>query len=231
VVSGTEYSADYPGELSRTLKKLLGQEVVSIFLTGTCGNINHINVDPDSAAGSDHYIKMGKILADEVSRVREKIKCVDSININVKNTLLNIPVRHPSASQFADAEKTVCSETAVGIEKFFANEMLMLKDDSVKSLELEVQTVSLGELAITALPSEIFVEFGLDIKSRSPFKINMISALTNGINGYIPIREAFLQGGYETRIRGRNRLCEDAGYILVDAALNHLNSMHENTVR
>ena len=40
-VKGNSFCADYPGELARVLKSVYGQHVVSFFLTGACGNINH----------------------------------------------------------------------------------------------------------------------------------------------------------------------------------------------
>jgi len=63
------------------------------------------------------------------------------------------------------------------------------------------------------------VEFGLDIKNRSPFKNNMISTLTNGSNGYIAIREAFDQGGYETKLSTYTNLEPETGYKMVDTAI------------
>jgi len=43
-VGGTEYSADYPFYLARKLLPALGDNAVSLFGTGTCGDINHIDV-------------------------------------------------------------------------------------------------------------------------------------------------------------------------------------------
>ena len=43
-VGGTEYSADYPGQLAAELRREFGDGFISIFGTGTCGDINHIDV-------------------------------------------------------------------------------------------------------------------------------------------------------------------------------------------
>ncbi|MDF2815848.1 MAG: Neutral ceramidase, partial [Paenibacillus sp.] len=75
VVGGTEYSGDYPGELSVAIKEALGSQTVSMFLMGASGNINHYNVVSGKASDyvkpSDYYRRMGRILAAEVLRVRE----------------------------------------------------------------------------------------------------------------------------------------------------------------
>src|SRR4029077_20106955 len=43
-LGGTESSADYPYYLQQQLQAAVGHEIVSIFATGTCGDINHINI-------------------------------------------------------------------------------------------------------------------------------------------------------------------------------------------
>ena len=46
-VGGLYYSADYPYTLSKSLAAVNGDDVVTVFSVGTCGDINHINVDSD----------------------------------------------------------------------------------------------------------------------------------------------------------------------------------------
>src|SRR5688572_2805203 len=43
-VGGTQYSADYPGHLAGELGREFGDGFISLFGTGTCGDINHIDV-------------------------------------------------------------------------------------------------------------------------------------------------------------------------------------------
>ena len=51
-------------------------------------------------------------------------------------------------------------------------------------LEVEVQAIAFSDdLAIVALPGEIFVELGLAIKAASPFKHTFIAELANGSIG------------------------------------------------
>jgi Neutral/alkaline non-lysosomal ceramidase. len=221
VVSGTEYSADYPGELSRSLKKILGPEVVSIFLTGACGNINHVDVNVNVELSSGHYEKMGKILAGEVLKVREKINFFHSnIALGSRRAFITIHRRQPSRLDIQKADDILEVTPENETEVFFANEILKVKEDVEKAKEVEVQVIKIGELSIVGLPGEIFVEFGLDIKKRSISPYNMINTLANGINGYIAIREAFEQGGYEPRLTTYTYLEPEAGYKMVSNAVN-----------
>jgi len=81
----------------------------------------------------------------------------------------------------------------------------------------------LGNVAVSTNPAELFVDFGLEIKRRSPFEVTMISELTNGYCGYVPTERAFTEKGYEThRTVFSSRLAKNAGQIIVDKAVEML---------
>ena len=54
------------------------------------------------------------------------------------------------------------------------------------------------DLVTVALPGEVFVEVGLEIKRRSPFARTLVCSLANDAVGYIPTEKAFGEGSYET---------------------------------
>jgi neutral ceramidase len=66
------------------------------------------------------------------------------------------------------------------------------------------------------LPSEIFVEFGLAIKSASPFKTTLVVELANDDLAYIPTKRAFAEGSYEIT---NSRVQPGTGEKLADAAV------------
>jgi len=92
-------------------------------------------------------------------------------------------------------------------------------------VECEVQSVVLGDLAITGMPGEIFCLFGLMIKLGSPYKMNIVSELANGNNGYVYTREARKLGGYESTASSYTRLNEEAGYLMANAGIKNLRGM------
>jgi len=236
VVGGTEYSGDYPGELSRMLKKAYGENVISIFLTGTCGNINHVDVSGRITNYKDHYIKMGRILVGEVIKTLEKTELCNDFDLQAQSRKIKLSVRQPSPEALVKAkeliENTKCNIDDLVtkgskelVEYFYAKEAIRMSIEKEESVDAEVQALKIGDLAISAMPGEIFVEFGLDIKNRSPFKYNMVNSLANGIFGYIPVREAFAQGGYEPRLCATSRLEEEAGYKMVDNIVDLLGTL------
>jgi hypothetical protein len=61
-----------------------------------------------------------------------------------------------------------------------------------------LQAIRIGDLGIVANPCETFVEIGLEVKKKSPFKHTFTIELANGYNGYLPTPEHHALGGYET---------------------------------
>mgnify|MGYP000981135279 CR=1 FL=1 len=53
-------------------------------------------------------------------------------------------------------------------------------------------------LTVAAIPCEVFVEIGLDLKKNAPLTRHFTISLANGYNGYLPTAEHHKLGGYET---------------------------------
>ena len=96
------------------------------------------------------------------------------------------------------------------------------KSDGELAEEIEIQVITLGDLAIVAFPVELFSDFGRRVKAGSPFSNTFIATLANGWHGYAPTLEAFSRGGYEPRFAYPSRLAAEAGDRMTDAALELL---------
>ena len=87
-------------------------------------------------------------------------------------------------------------------------------------MDVDVQVFALGQdIAWVALPGEVFVELGLNIKAASPFQQTNIIELSNGRSQYIPHHSAFSEGQYEVV---SSRHAEGAGELLVTTAIQLL---------
>ena len=53
-------------------------------------------------------------------------------------------------------------------------------------------------LTVAAIPCEVFVEIGLELKAAKPAQQLFTISLANGYNGYLPTPEHHRLGGYET---------------------------------
>lgn len=229
VVGGLEYSADYPGELGRALKRMLGERTVSLFVQGASGDINHIDVSGRlDTTNKDHYRTMGRILAGEAFKVRAKTDTSGQLRPLVRSVYVPVRFRTPTDEQIADAHRLLQAPEgeAPATEIKLARQILELAQKGEERAEAEIQAIALGDAAIVGLPAELFVEFGLAIKRDSPFPLTIVSQLSNGsVSGYVCTREAFRQGGYETRLRPYSRLAEETGERLVEHALKLLREL------
>jgi neutral ceramidase len=227
----TLISADFPGELSRTLKKLLGPDVVSMFVLGACGNINHYDFSKPKSIASDHYRIMGKILAGEVFKVRERMKLTDMherFEIGISQLFFPLAYRMPTEEEVTEARRVMDSEKSLHKELYFAEHLLQMLVDPDKIAQVELQAFKLGELSIAGFPGEIFTEFGLAIKQNAPSRYTMINTLCNGsIQGYVCTKEAYVQGGYEPKLKRTHRIPSGAGDSFVDHMLQMLHQLHE----
>jgi neutral ceramidase len=221
-----EFSADYPGVLSTEIKNKLGQDVVSVFLNGACGNINHVDVTGKMAIAPGHYKRMGRILAEEVIKTRANIEYDNDITLDSINEDLTVQTRLPEESDIQWANEILESEELTIWDSLIASEYIKLRDRGITSKKIEIQALRIGNLFIGAFPGELFVEFGAYVKSNSLFKYNMISTLSNGCEGYITTKEAFHQGGYESKLTNYTNLAPGTGEMLAENILKLMRKIH-----
>ena len=83
--------------------------------------------------------------------------------------------------------------------------------------DYEIQVLRIGPAALVGLPGEPFVEGGLRIKFASPTFPTYVVHNTN-YAAYLPTREAFQRGGYETKVGLISKFAPEALDLVVDAA-------------
>lgn len=64
-------------------------------------------------------------------------------------------------------------------------------------IDWQLQGIRIGSIALLSVPGEPFIEIGQQIVANSPFTHTLFSGYSNGGFGYLPIRTAFEEGGYE----------------------------------
>ena len=223
-VGGTgpaEVSADYFGMFADRMKQLLQTDsnkyppFVAMLSNGTSGNINNVN-NKGIRLSLPPYNRMqqvANIVAAEAFKVYQNIKYQDWISLSSVQKEITLMVRLPDKKEIERAKEIIANAKSPIMdsrEEIYARETMLLKDFP-QQLPLILQAFRLGDLAITAVPCEVFVEIGLEIKEKSPFKPTFTTSLANGYNGYLPTPEHHKLGGYETW-RARS------SYLEVDAS-------------
>ena len=84
------------------------------------------------------------------------------------------------------------------IADVFRKSRAKLKDQQGQSRTMWIQAVQVGDVYLVAVPAEFFTTHGVEIKRRSPFRNTFVFGLSNDYVGYLPDRQGFANGGYQT---------------------------------
>lgn len=225
VVGGFEYSADYPSEMSKIIKNALGNDVVVLFFNGCCGDINHIDFTGNhKVEPKEHYKKMGRILAGDVIAIREKISYLSEVKVNADNKIITCSRRQPTKEQVSESIELLKSDISV-VQKTYAEAYIKLSNNPILTRDIEIQALKIGDVGITAYPSETFTEIGLAIKESSPFKNNFTIELANGCCGYVSTKKALDEGGYETKLSEYTYMGEETADEIINTSVDLLKSL------
>jgi neutral ceramidase len=228
-VGGTKASADYPGALGRILAGYHGNDCITLYGNGTCGNLNHLDVNwPRAQKGPEEAHRLGALIAAAIFRAEKTQRDFTPGVLRVKSVTVPLDVPFVSPEQEELARETVRKKESGPQPSFMqlvhANRLLDLAPRQGKPIEAEVQVITLGkEVAWIALPGEVFVELGIALKKRSPFTHTIITTLANGNEGYIPDRRSYAEKAYEAESA---RVEPGSGEKLVDAAAAILTELH-----
>lgn len=225
---GLFISADVPHTVSSVLSRINGDQSITVFATGASGDINHLDVSrPGEQSGFDEAARIGTILAGETVKASAGLKPLTAGTLRAKSTVIQLPLPQIKPADIEAARavflKTTSRQRTAFMDRVQAFKVLDVAARQGKPQDAEVQVVALGgELAWVGLPGEMFVELGLAIKKRSPFKHTIVAELANGYLGYIPTKRAYAQGAYEVV---SSRCGEDSGEMLVETAVRLLDEL------
>lgn len=223
-----DISADYFGVFARRMEALLGADkqetpFVAIMSNGTSGDINNINF----AGEKEHlgaYKKM-KFVADDLAQgVLEAYKKVvfhKGVPLRATSSTLLLDVRKPSEELMHNLERINAHEDKEPLfhrlEKTYSDRLAAFATTYPDSIAVTIQAFAIGDLAISAIPFEVFAETGLELKTKIPNKTFTVG-IANGSWGYLPTPHQHLLGGYETWLT-TNKVQKDATELIVDELL------------
>lgn len=93
-----------------------------------------------------------------------------------------------------------------------------------------LQAFRIGDVAISAIPGEVFSEIALQIKEGSPAPTTLFAGYTNGVVSYLPTAAEFPYGGYECDYAHHSfglveQVAPESEALLVDTSLDLVNSL------
>ncbi|HQZ68771.1 MAG TPA: neutral/alkaline non-lysosomal ceramidase N-terminal domain-containing protein [Planctomycetaceae bacterium] len=244
-VGGMKWSADYPFFIERSLQQTTGSPIISIFGTGCCGDINHVN--PRSRDRNSASV-IGQSIADSIARDLPSLQLLNEQKLVVKSRTLQLPLQDATKDEIDHSieilNKVKRKEPVEFLEHVTAYKKLIIDQMRHKqphantaehitwglsrslagigeTLPADITVITLGtDIAIVALPGECFVELGLAIKQASPFRTTLLIELANCVETiYVPTRAAYAGGSYEVT---NSTTMPGSGEMIVQAALELL---------
>jgi neutral ceramidase len=193
-------SGDIHGLAEQFIEKNLGGGVVAPAFVGASGNIDPwCRVLPEFKTANGWIpepVLLGTLLGEEVVNVADGIQKLDAGGpIKCAMKALDLPRKPADPEQKKDPE---------GLSPF------------------NLTVARLGDVAFVGLGGEVFNELGKAIKTGSPFPFTIVMTHCNGAGGYVPIRAAYDEGGYEVRT---SPWLPGAGERLVEEAVKALQEL------
>lgn len=221
-VNGNLISADWPGWMRSTLEKAL-DGMKCMFFPGAEGDVGSTNVHPkpgdmnDTEISFDNEMKspgmarfVGRALAGTVLQVYDKIEYTEVESIDCVRKTLRIPTNMPTKEQLPLAHKykqlhdagrdDLIPYTAMELTTVVAEAIRMCElENGPAYIDLTLTGVRIGNVALVGIPGEPFTDVGVALKEAEGWDIILPCAMTNGYEGYFPMKSAFDEGGYEAR--------------------------------
>jgi neutral ceramidase len=215
-------TGDFPFFAVDRIERELGADSFAMFVNGTQGNISMGHSSELSAIGVitpgrtfEHAEELGHKLASATLVALGKIETNDSPRIDAMVAKARFPIKdlpdaHTAHEGLLQADRELMALSGNGastesvmkakskrlyasITDFYAREMSIFSDGL---LPVELQAIRVDDAVFLAIPAEVFVEIGLEIKRQSKHK-TFIVGIANGYIGYLPTAAAYAENGYE----------------------------------
>jgi neutral ceramidase len=238
---GTDFSSDYPHYLEENLRKTFGNQFISVWGSGTCGDINTIDVMSSLKGPINPPAKMveiaGNTLADAIRKALPQNEQKNP-KLAILSRTIYLPLQGYTEAQLKWAKNDTLNllyaghreqdvrrrAKILGLERLRQYEAIPPSVSGEPwTLPLEIQIFRLDDQnAIVTLPGEVFVELGMDLKKRSPFSNTIIIELANVGISYVPTLRGFSEESYEAI---NSRMAPSSGEKMVEEALKMLKSL------
>jgi hypothetical protein len=200
---------------------------------GAAGDVNQVDVNSAAAqSGLTEHLRIGAKMAETLFAAVPALQPVAAPRLAARSTRVPIPLIDVTADQVTHARDVFYRkvkpnpEFMLLVESWRALNTHTLRTRDGALLQDEVQVIQLGQdVALVTLPHEVFVELGLELKRRSPYRQTLVLSLANDIDFYAPTRKAIAVGSYEVTTSSYQ---PGGGELLVDGAVRVLAELRKD---
>ncbi len=219
-------SPDYPGSINLYLKQQFGEDVLTVAVTGACGDVRPALLDEsgksfrDGTQGDIDII--GEMVCGAIMSKLDRLKEVPGASSVIKTRSIPFEMETPPSKD--EIRRLIAlQDERIGEARKKAEKMTEFErshEDPLWTLESErkwlewlltldkTENVFMGQVALWTIndgvavfcvPGELFTDVGLRLESMWKGENSMIAGYCNGSVGYMPSAEAVKEGGYETK--------------------------------
>lgn len=184
-------SSDYFGVARQVLENYFSCPVMMI--QGAAGNIKPIGVDKMHGGNISDINRIVDILKNSVTELYFDIQ--DIVDIQ----MLSKEIKHCSDVPTEKEGLKISIDSGMDASNWIS-ECERLRNAQVREQfqQSEVQFLKINNGCLCGLPEEIFCELSLDAAVRTHNPLLFLNGYTNGCTCYLPTKEEWRKGGYET---------------------------------
>jgi hypothetical protein len=236
-----QVTGDFPAFAIERVETALAPGGMAMFVNGTQGNISMGHSSELSAIGIitpgrtfERAAELGRRLGEGALAALPEIETdaeplLRALSQSVTLPLKALPTITDAARDLREAEERLAALNGqhemseelnraksarlyASITDFYAREAQALTQGR---LPIELQGVRINDAVFIAVPAEVFVEIGLQIKRQAPHRA-FIVGIANGYIGYLTTAAAHATGGYEVV---SSKVAPDAEDLLIRQTL------------
>lgn len=207
-VDGTEVSGDFSSIVSKVMKEKFGSDFISIYFSGTAGNINHFDVTKEKDE-PDHYKNMGKLIAKRIIDVLSSLKEIDGALKAVyktKHYRTRVPSREVAKEKqdildkanIPEGIKIDASSPKELFDAVMARSNLKFITKAKTYIQVVWQVFAIGDVIIFAIGGEPFSHYGEKLMKALPDKECVFITNIGYDITYMPPKECYLPELYES---------------------------------
>jgi len=220
-VGGSKVSADWPGFTRKIIEKTI-DGTKCIVLNGAQGDINHVNVHPtggymndlridfDGPRGYKHCEYLARVVVGGVLQAYDKVRYVDVDTLKYKQRTIQVASNMPQPEELPEAHRIDDLHNAGRDDELGYSGMMLTTvvaeawrmvslEHGPVSYEMDLSAIAIGDIAFVGIPGEPFAGIGYGLREADGWDLVLATCITNGKHGYFPMKDAYDEGGYESR--------------------------------
>ena len=241
----TVICGDYPADAVGKMEK--NREGIRVlFFQGSCGDLNCRGF----GEGMDMMKANGSLLCDHVLPALDRIETTADVELDGDTYEVALPTEVPDRkgleaelAECRDRLKTSNEDADPGENRklrfevdWRAQRLELLDGPHPERLEFHVSWMRINDSVLLAHPLELFLTFGKQIQSASPYPITMVIGYANETVGYLARPQDFDQEGFgwyaavfAPRICRHLPFAPDAGAVFRDHLIAMLHRIRQST--